>query len=378
MRNNVFKLGFIGGGINSAVGTTHFIAAQMDGCFKVEAGCFSRSNEINSRTGQQWGVSSDRIYSNTDELLTAELGQLDAIVVLTPTPNHIDPVIKALQSGFAVICEKSLTASSAEAKAIQQVLIQQQGFLAVTYNYTGYPMLRELKSMISRGQLGRIEQIHIEMPQEGFARLNRDGEPMIPQQWRLHDAEVPTISLDLGVHIHHLIDFLTGEKPQELVAIQSSLGCFRQIIDNTMALVRYSNDLICNIWFSKTALGYRNGLKIRVFGDRASAEWYQIDPEFLTYFDNRGHHSIIDRASPDITCAHLQRYNRFKSGHPAGFIEAFANLYWDIAKSLQEYVACGKQIQCEYVFTVNHAIEGLVMLETIAQSSKNRSWSILN
>jgi predicted dehydrogenase len=319
----------------------------------------------------------NRVYSNWGELLTQEQGQLDAVVVLTPTPDHVDPVVCALRAGFPVICEKALATSSAEARTIQQVVTEQHGFLTVTYNYTGYPMLRELKNMIAQGHLGRIEQLHIEMPQEGFARRNRAGEPMVPQQWRLRDGEVPTISLDLGVHVHHLVDFLTGEKPCQLVAMQSSLGCFRQVVDNTMALVHYTSELDCSIWFSKAALGYRNGLRVRVFGDQASAEWYQMEPEFLIHHDNKGHKTIIDRASTDVELAQLQRYNRFKSGHPAGFLEAFANLYWDIADSLEGFCRTGQQAS-DYVFSAQHAWEGLVMLEAITQSSNDRCWKSIN
>lgn len=367
------KLGFIGGGINSAVGSTHIIAARMDGRFKVEAGCFSLQSDINIQTAEQYGIKPERLYGDAMELLAQEKGRLDAVVVLTPTPVHVEQVVQALQQGYSVICEKALATSSADTILIKQAQLEQRGFLAVTYNYTGYPMLRELKHMIGQGRLGRVEQIHIEMPQEGFLRLNHLGEPMVPQQWRLQDTKVPTISLDLGVHVHHIIDFLTGEKPLELVAMQSSRGHFRQVIDNTMCIARYTNALECSIWFSKAALGNRNGLRVRVFGENASAEWYQMDPEFLIYHDNKGHKSIIDRASVDIEIAHKPRYNRFKSGHPAGFLEAFANLYWDIADSLETFRDTG-DYSSEYVFTAQHALEGLVMLEAIAQSSQDRCW----
>lgn len=373
----VFKLGFIGGGVNSAVGTTHFIAAQMDGRFKVESGCFSRHPDVNAETADHWGIAQDRRYSTDDEFLAGERGRLDAVVVLTPTPDHVELVVQALRRGYPVICEKSLASSSADALLINQAQQETGGFLAVTYNYTGYPMLRELKRIIQHGDLGRIEQIHVEMPQEGYARLNREGGPMVPQEWRLRDQKIPTISLDLGVHVHHIIDFLTGEKPLELVAMQSTQGRFRQVIDNTMCIARYTNGLDCSIWFSKAALGYRNGLRVRVFGDQGSAEWYQMDPEFLIFNDNKGHKTILERASVDVVLAHELRYNRFKSGHPAGFLEAFGNHYWDIADDLQSYLATGKQ-SSEYSFTTQHALEGLLMLEAMAQSSKDHSWKSVN
>jgi len=377
MNKKKLKLGFIGGGINSAVGSTHFIATQMDGRLKVEGGCFSRNNEINTKTAEQWGIAPDRCHTNDTDFLKQEKGLLDAIVVLTPTPDHLELVVEALRLGYPVICEKAMASSSAEAMLIHKAQQETKGFLAVTYNYTGYPMLRELRQMINQGRLGKIEQIHIEMPQEGFARLNKEGEPMVPQQWRLRDGEIPTISLDLGVHLHHIIDFLTGEKPCEVVALQSSRGNFRQVIDNTMSIARYTNELECSFWFSKAALGYRNGLRVRVFGEQASAEWFQMEPEYLIFHDNKGHKNIFDRASMEVGLAHNPRYNRFKSGHPAGFLEAFANLYQDIGDSLENFIATGEQ-SSEYVFTARDAWEGLVMLEAIAESSKERCWTTVN
>lgn len=368
------NIGFVGGGINSAVGATHFIASQMDGRFKVQAGCFSRNKDVNIQTAKEWGVLPERQYGSFQKLLEHEKDRVDAIVILTPTPSHTEIVIQALGQGFPIICEKALAGSSAEAMLIKKEQERQRGFLAVTYNYTGYPMLRELKDMIRQNRLGRVEQIHIEMPQEGFARLDREGKPVKPQDWRLHDAELPTISLDLGVHLHHIIDFLTGEKPTELVAVQTSQGRFSQIIDNTMCIARYTNSLECSIWFSKAALGYRNGLRVRVLGQKGSAEWHQMDPEFLTHHDDRGRKSIIDRASVDVGIAHGKRYNRFKSGHPAGFLEAFANLYCDIADNLKSYRETGHQASSEYVFTCQDALEGLIMLEAIERSSKQRCW----
>nr|VFJ61603.1 MAG: Predicted dehydrogenase [Candidatus Kentron sp. FM]VFJ70145.1 MAG: Predicted dehydrogenase [Candidatus Kentron sp. FM]VFK14475.1 MAG: Predicted dehydrogenase [Candidatus Kentron sp. FM] len=373
MMHDALDLGFIGGGLNSAVGDAHFIASQMDGRFRVEAGCFSRHTDINRQTAEKWHIPPRRCYPDMGRLLEDEKGRLDAIVVLTPTPAHVAPVVAALELGYAVICEKALAASVAEAKKITTVQREHRGFLAVTYNYTGYPMLRELRHWIGQRRLGRLEQIHIEMPQEGFARLDRDGHPIIPQQWRLADGDIPTLSLDLGVHLHHIIEFLSGEKPVELVAVQSSLGRFRQVIDNTVCIARYSNDLECNLWFGKAALGYRNGLKVRVFGERGAAEWSQVAPETFTYCDDKGRRSLIDRADVDARIACLPRYNRFKIGHPAGFIEAFANLYWDIAEAIT--AAREDRVHAsEYVYGANDALEGLMMLTAMVRSSEKRGW----
>ena len=370
MNTKPLRLGFIGGGINSAVGDTHFIAAQMDGLFKVETGCFSQDAEINRQTSFRRHIDSSRLYSSWQELLNKETDSLDAVVVLTPTPDHTPVVLAALEIGLPVICEKALAASSEEVQRIEQSISANAGSLFVTYNYSGYPMLRELREKIQKGFIGRIEQIHIEMPQEGFARLDQNGLPIIPQQWRLKDGVIPTISLDLGVHVHHIIYFLTGAHPLELVASQTSLGQYRQVIDNITALIHYSNDIECSMWFSKAALGHRNGLRVRVYGESGAAEWYQMDPERLLLHDNCGRTTNLDRASMDVQLAQLPRYNRFKAGHPAGFTEAFANIYADIAASLRGETST----QYADVFSVHHAREGLEVLEAMATSAREKRW----
>jgi predicted dehydrogenase len=367
------KLGFIGGGLNSAVGNTHFIASQMDGLFSVVAGCFCRDSELNLKTAEKWGIDSQRTYRSSADLLAAEAQNLDCVVVLSPTPEHFHHVSSAMKAGLNVICEKSLAMTSSEALELIEVAEQKNKLLAVTYNYSGYPMVRELRQMISAGRLGKLEQLHIEMPQEGYARLNRQGQPVIPQQWRLRDGPVPTISLDLGVHIHHLVDFLTGAKPLEVVATQSSLGRFRQVVDTIQAIVHYTESIEASFWFSKASLGHRNGLRLRVYGDEGSAEWLQMEPEILLFSDTRGRQMRIDRANIDVEISHLERYNRFKSGHPAGFLEAFANLYTDIAAEL--HGDCELQQSVGFpLFSPWKAWEGLVFFEAVNRSAQERRW----
>jgi len=342
----------------------------MDKRYELCAGCFSRNKDINFQTAQEYGVDSSKIYNNLDELILNEKNNIDAICILTPTPNHKNEVIKCIENGIKVICEKALAMSSDEAIQIKNSLEEHNGFLAVTYNYTGYPMLRELRNMIKNGMLGKIEQVHIEMPQEGFARLDKEGNSQKPQEWRLCDSSLPTLSLDLGTHTHDITSFLTGESPLELVAVQNSFGSFRQIIDNSISIVNYSNDIVSTIWFSKVALGHRNGLRVRVYGEIGSAEWYQLDPENLNFNDNKGHKLIIDRASIDVTVTTALRYNRFKAGHPSGFIEAFANYYMDIADLITEKI----NNENRYVFGIENALEGLKMLEAMTTSSKDKKW----
>ena len=367
-----FKIGFIGGGLNSAVGNTHRIASQMDNRWILESGCFSTNDKINRETASVWGVDKSRLYDDWRVLLKNEKNNLDAVCLLTPTPVHSEMVIEALNNGFSVICEKTLATSSKEAAAICRSVEINKGFLAVTYNYTGYPILRELKQMIIDGKLGVINLIQIEMPQEGYLRLNKKGLPPKPQAWRLKDGKVPIISLDLGSHLHNMIYFLTGEKPLQVVADQTSYGFFKDVTDNVICLARYTGNLRSQIWYSKIALGCRNGLRVRVYGNKGSAEWFQLVPEELIFNDIKGKREIIDRAS-GVEIADQLRYNRFKSGHPDGFMEAFANHYYDLADSLLEFKKTGVYTS-PWTFSATLAKEGLEMLEAISRSAKNNRW----
>lgn len=370
------KLAFIGGGIGSAIGYTHYIASQMDHQFEVVAGCFSRSEDVNKKTADLWGINYKRIYCSWEELLEKEKDSIDAVVILTPTPDHFEIIMKALSLNYALISEKPLASSFEQGFMIHKTCVEKRSFLAVTYNYTGYPMLRELKKLIDIGRLGDIKNINIEMPQESFIRLV-DGKKPTPQAWRLSDGCISTISLDLGSHLHQMVYYLTGEFPKELVSDESTSGLYPEVIDNVYCILKYANGMRCNMWYGKSLLGHRNGLRIRIYGTKASAEWFQMQPEELFLNTINGERIILDRASENINIANQKRYTRFKAGHPAGFIEAFANLYYDLAKELRRYKQ-GLLNDSSWPYGTKQAVIGLKVFEAIKKSSIDKRWVTLN
>lgn len=367
------KLGFIGGGINSAVGRTHKIAAEMDSRFEVVCGAFSRHHDINQKTAEEYGIETSRVYDSWGDLLEKERNRIDAVVILTPTPTHTEIILKTLDYNIPIICEKSLTNNLKDGLKIVDEVKKRNAFLVVTYNYTGYPMVREMKHMIESAKLGTIQQVHIEMPQEGFIRLTPEGKAQIPQQWRLQDDEIPTVSLDLGVHLHNMVDFLTGEKPVRLVSMQNNYGNFEGIVDNVTCLAEYTNNMSVSFWYGKTVLGNSNGLRIRIFGKEGSLEWFQLHPEEIIFSDNKGNRKRIDKSSSGLVIASQDRYARFKAGHPAGFIEAFANYYMDIANSLIKYKE-NKTKTTDVIFSENDAFDSLQLTNKINISHCKKSW----
>jgi predicted dehydrogenase len=368
------KIGFIGGGLNSAVGYTHYTSSHLDGLFRLVAGCFSRDPEINVATAGRYSVDPSRTYATWKQLVETEKDRLDAVVVLTPTPSHAEIVAALLEAKLPVICEKALAISVAECTAIAHNVEEHKGFLAVTYNYSGYPMFRELVARCRAGELGRLHQIQVEMPQEGFLRRQAGTQAPRPQAWRCVDYEIPTVSLDLGVHLHHLVDVVCGGlKPIRVAAAQSHTGLVAGVVDNVNALSLYQEDLLVNAWYGKTALGVRNGLRLRVYGSEGSGEWLQCEPERLTLAHADGSNIVLDPGSPGLLEANQPRYQRFKPGHPGGFIEAFANLYADIAAALQLRKGIGKGPSGP-VLGPSHALEGLQWLQALHQAADACSW----
>lgn len=368
-------LALIGGSLQSAVGRTHHIASRMDNRWTIVGGTFSRSPATCRETAESLSLSAAATFTDYRDMLQAFAGKVAAVCVLVPTPQHADIICDVLQAGIPVISEKSLAASASEVERIIAVRDSTQGRLAVTFNYSGYPAIRELRQMVLEGRLGRLVHVAAEMPQEGFIRwAGRPHELPRPQSWRLTDSHLPTVSLDLGVHLHHLIGFVTGQHPLSVTACQYSKGHFTEVVDSVHAMARYSESLSVDLWYGKCFLGCSNGLRIRVFGTEGSAEWLQTQPEVLQLSDRCGRIQLLTRSSMDAEVWGQPRYGRFKPGHPDGFLEAFANYYSDLADWLNPASRLDEQIAVDNLASAEMALEGLQMMEAIAESANSGCW----
>lgn len=362
--DSMYKLAFIGGSIDSIAGYPHFIASQMDKRFEVVAGVFSTNESLNKQTAQVYKV--HRVYNHYTELIEKEKNNIDAVVILTPTPLHADIILALLTADIPIICEKPLVASIEELRKIEMAYDPTKHFLVVTNNYSGYPMVRELQAKIKHNELGKILHIRLKMPQESFLRPPKSVK--YPQKWRLQDGFIPMISLDLGSHLHHLANFLLLEEPTHVMASYDAFSSYG-VIDDVNMFLQYDSGIKGNLWMSKTALGNRNGLHIEVYGSQASASWHQEIPEQLEFAYNSGQKIIIDRGS-DIEMLPNPLYNRMTPGHPAGFIESFANLYNDIADALTLFRA-SKPYLSHYVYGLKHAGNGLRLLHSATLSHES-------
>ena len=360
-----FKLGIIGGGLESIAGYPHIAGSQLDGRWKVEAGVFSRDEQKNAAAAEYWNV--PRRYDTFQELVKGELGRLDAVAVLLPTPEHHSAVEMLLRAGLPVICEKPLFSSLDQYSALENIGNLeniQKHFLAVTYNYNAYPMLEELRRRLQKRDLGRVLDIHLEMPQESFLRPLKEG---YPPAWRKQDGEIPGIILDLLSHLFSLATYLGMPKVSSVYSTFKSSSRFR-VVDDVKVLLEYEQGATGTMWVSKTALGHRNGLKLSIYGTAGAATWIQAEPELLRMSYQNGSKLILDRGnSPAV--ADVPRFNRMRPGHPAGFIEAFGNLYYELADALAKFKAGKAYNTHPLIWSYQQERELCHMLDLVVQSA---------
>ena len=367
------KIAILGGSIKSAVGRAHVAALRISGKYEIVAGFMSRNLTINEESAIEYGIDLDNLFNNIEDIARYCKKERIVVLVLTPTDQHISQVTYLLSEGIPVICEKALSNKLLEMEELQESLECRENFLAVIYNYNGYLAVRQIRNYCSEGKIGRILSVNAQMPQESFIKKDNDGHPIQPQAWRLIDGEIPTISLDLGVHLHSIVKFTTGLSAKKVVGIQESKGNFSGLIDDVRALAKYENNVDVSYWFSKSALGYRNGLQISIFGELGSLSWEQTNPEVIRFCDSKGLVINIDRGYPEADELNSLSYNFFKAGHPTGFVEALGNYYTDVAAELFYFYSTG-EIRTSNIYGIKEAIEGFHFLKAINDSSSTLTW----
>jgi predicted dehydrogenase len=306
------KIGFLGGGVDSIAGKVHMIASQMDKKFEVVGGIFSHIEEKSKQSAKEYKV---KHFNSIKEMADS----VDVITILTPTPNHYKDLKEILKYDVKIIVDKPLVANTTE---IDKLKLDKD--IVITHNYSGYPLVREIKELVKNSILGNIKKIKINMAQESFFKPMKPG---YPQKWRLVDGEIPTIALDLGVHTYHLARFILGEKLKPFFCEKNSFSKF-DVIDDCIVLAK-SNDVLMELSFSKISIGNSNPLFIEVYGDKAGVKWSQENFEELALTFANGKKEILTRSYAYFE-ANKPRYQRMAPGHPSGFIDAFANLYSDI------------------------------------------------
>lgn len=321
------RIGIVGGGVSSAVGRAHMSALRMDGRFEISAAMFSRSSAGNQASADFFSFDPDLLVSSFSEF--TKRNDLDYVIVLTPTTEHFQQVDSLLRADQNCIVEKPMALTSSEVANLKLLENRSGCSVVATYNYNAYPAVKVLQRMIADGRFGRISMVRVQMHQQTFL-ARRHGKVPQPQRWRQSDPAVPMVSLDLGTHVFHLVQFLLQADWTGVSGVASHRGFVANVADLVMGSANFS-DVHVAFSFGKVMLGSRNGLAVEVYGEDGSASWTQEQPECLLLSDADGRIEFADRASPTIRDLFDVRLERFKAGHPVGYVEALANWYLDLS-----------------------------------------------
>ena len=378
--NQKLRMGMVGGGIDSFIGAIHRKAAVMDGQIDFIAGALS-SNEKKARdSAKEQLLNENRSYGSWEEMLDKELilpksERINFVSIVTPNHTHFSISKAFLESGIHVICDKPMTYSLAEAKQLVEIVQNSDAIFALTHNYTGYPMVKQARHMVNNGDLGKLIKVIVEYPQ-GWLLLPLEKEGHKQADWRTDPLRsgVSNCMGDIGSHCENLVHYITGLKIKEVCADLMSLGD-RSLDNDGNVLLHFENGVSGVLHASQISVGEENNLNIRVYGDKASIEWHQETPNALWYKTNDEPARLYKRGN-DYLCEAAKRASRLPAGHPESFIEAFANIYVNVANTIKSKILGTEPTQFDLDYpNVKDGVRGMAFIESIIESAKiDKKW----
>lgn len=374
------RMGMIGGGEGSFIGAVHRIAANLDGQIQLVCGCFS-SNPANSKaTGQSLFLPDSRIYPTYQEMIEKESllpegERMDFVSIVTPNHVHFDPAMMALDHGFHVALDKPATCTLDEAKLLRQKVKETGRLFLLTHTYTGYPMVKEARLRVQRGDLGAIRRIYVEYPQgwlyDDCAGTNKQA------SWRVDPSRSGKAGCmgDIGTHAFNLAEYITGLEAEEICAELNTFVPGRLLDDDGAAMIRYKGGARGMLTATQIAAGVENDLNIRIFGEKGGLEWHQEEPNtMIMRWPDRP--AEIVRTSNGYMSPLAAHNSRTPGGHPEGYLEAFANLYRNFALALQAILS-GEEPKAEWLDfpSMEEGVRGMQFIETmVASDSDTEKW----
>ena len=329
--------GMIGGGEGSQIGPAHRLGSGLDGDFSFIAGALDHNPDAGRAYAQKLGVARDRAYGDWREMLAGESSRddrIDLVTVATPNATHFEITKAFLEAGFNVMCEKPMTVTVEESEEIVRIAEATGKICAVNYGYSGYSLVRHMRAMIARGDLGKVRVVVAEFSHGHHADAADAENPRV--RWRYDPAQMGVSAqfADCGIHAMHMASFVTGEEVTKLSADFASTLPIRELEDDAMVNFRMDGGTVGRLWTSSVAVGRMHGLTIQVFGEKGGLRWAQEQPNQLVWTPTGGRNQIIERGEAGLS-PEADRATRVTMGHAEGMPLAFANLYSDLAECIR-------------------------------------------
>lgn len=329
------KWGMIGGGEGSQIGPAHRLGAGLDGLFEFTAGALDHRPSYGIDYGQRLGLG-DRAYGGWQDMLEGESkrdDRVDLVTVATPNATHFEITKAFLEKGFHVLCEKPMTMTVEEGEEIVEIAKKTGNICAVNYGYTGYSLVRHMRAMVARGDIGHVRLVNATFAHGHHADATDADNPRV--RWRYDPAQagVSAQFADCGIHALHMASFVTGQEVEKLSADTVSCIDVRTLEDDAMVNFRMSGGTVGRLWTSSIAIGRQHGLGIEVFGETGGLRWSQEQPNQLFYMPLGERLQVIERGEANLS-PEADRTTRVTIGHAEGMPLAFANIYTDLAEAI--------------------------------------------
>ena len=377
------RYAMVGGGRDAFIGAVHRNAMALDGQYELVAGALSSTPERSRASGRDLGLADDRNHGSWQELLADERRRppgerVDLVVIVTPNHLHHEPALAFVDAGFHVVCDKPLVHTSTQAEVLAARVAERGTLFAVTYNYGGYPMVREARELVRAGAIGAVRKVVVEYHQGWLAGALESSDNK-QSAWRVDPARGgPAGAMaDIGSHAENLVSVVTGLELESLCADLSSFGAGRRLDDAAGLLLRFVGGARGVMSASQIAGGNENDLRLRVIGERGMLDWRQEEPNILVHAPIDGPRRILTRNAPWLS-EPARRACRLPPGHPEGFIEAFANLYLGVAADLRLRASEGRAATVEEADypRIADGVRGVRFIEkTVESSASDRKWT---
>ena len=365
--------GMIGGGEGSQIGPAHRISAALDGLYEMQAAAFDANPQKGRDYAIRLGLAPDRAYGNWKEMLAGETNRkdrLDLVTVATPNSTHYEITKAFLEAGINVLCEKPMTVTVAEAEDIAATAKRTGSICAVNYGYSGYALVRHMRAMVARGDLGKVRLIKAEFAHGFHADAADADNPRV--RWRYDPAEagISAQFADCGIHALHMASFIAGQDAKELTADFISCLPGRTLEDDAMVSVRMDGGAMLRLWTSSVAVGSMHGLNIRVFGEKGGLRWAQQWPDQLYWTPLNGPTVTLERGGPGLS-PEADRASRIAIGHAEGMPLAFANIYSDLAEviSARKQDRAPNPLACHYPTAID-GLRSIAAITAAVESAK--------
>ena len=379
------RYAMVGGGRDAFIGAVHRNAMALDGQYELVAGALSSTPEKSRASGRDLGLADDRNHGTWQELLAEELRRpaderIDVVAMVTPNHVHYEVARAFVDAGFHVVCDKPLVHTGAQADDLAQRVAAQGTLFAVTYNYTGYPMVREARELVRTGAIGAVRKVVVEYHQGWLAGALESSDNK-QSTWRTDPARGGPggAMADIGSHAENLICAVTGLELESLCADLTAFGAGRRLDDDASLLLRFVGGARGVMTASQIAAGNENDLRLRVMGERGMLDWRQEEPNLLIHAPIDGPRRVLTRNAPWLS-EPARRACRLPPGHPEGFIEAFANVYLGVAADLRLRASQGRAAtadEADYP-RIADGVRGVHFIEkTVASAASDAKWTRL-